>query len=1211
MGCGSSTPAAAAATAKPAAATPASPSAAASTSRPAAAATSTSISTAPAPAPAARPAEPAPAPAPTPAAAPPATKSEEPPKREKAPAAEAAPVFPDVPLVEGSLPADAVAVVILGGPGSGKGTLSEKLVAKYGLHHLSSGDLLRAEVASGSELGKTCAEVMKQGGLVPDTVGCNLLKNAMISSGKKAFLLDGFPRSMGQATTFEAEVMPFDMCIYLECSEGVMKERLLGRGKTSGRADDNEETIMKRFKTFQDETSPVTNFFGKAAKIHVISAEQSPDEVMEATVKDVDQKLSAKLGLAKTAEEGPPAEAAPVFPDVPLVEGSLPADAVAVVILGGPGSGKGTLSKKLVAKYGLHHLSSGDLLRAEVASGSELGKTCAEVMKQGGLVPDTVGCNLLKNAMISSGKKAFLLDGFPRSMGQATTFEAEVMPFDMCIYLECSEGVMKERLLGRGKTSGRADDNEETIMKRFKTFQDETSPVTNFFGKAAKIHIVSAEQSPEEVMEATVKDVDEKLSAKLGLAKTAEEGPPAEAAPVFPDVPLVEGSLPADAVAVVILGGPGSGKGTLSEKLVAKYGLHHLSSGDLLRAEVASGSELGKVCAEVMKQGGLVPDTVGCNLLKNAMISSGKKAFLLDGFPRSMGQATTFEAEVMPFDMCIYLECSEGVMKERLLGRGKTSGRADDNEETIMKRFKTFQDETSPVTNFFGKAAKIHIVSAEQSPEEVMEATVKDVDEKLSAKLGLAKTAEEGPPAEAAPVFPDVPLVEGSLPADAVAVVILGGPGSGKGTLSEKLVAKYGLHHLSSGDLLRAEVASGSELGKVCAEVMKQGGLVPDTVGCNLLKKAMISSGKKAFLLDGFPRSMGQATTFEAEVMPFDMCIYLECSEGVMKERLLGRGKTSGRADDNEETIMKRFKTFQEETSPVTTFFSEAAKIHTISAEQSPDEVMEAAVKDVDEKLSAKLGMAKPVEEAAPPVEEPGSGLTCYDTNPDKYKVVAEMAVGKLIHMTLKAGETDIPHDHPIHYLYVIKGGKLAITAKGETKEAELPDGAATIIPAGPHQVSNTGATDVEILFVEPTGKAGTTPAGHMPALETDPDHYKILAEDGDWFIGEMSMQAGAEDHPHSHHEHLLYVLEGSGLTIWPGKAAEGEGMAVPIAPGFAAPIDAGFHVVKNTGDAAAKVIFWEMKHGTPEEPAAAEEAAPPAEEATPAAEDAEILAEG
>jgi quercetin dioxygenase-like cupin family protein len=209
----------------------------------------------------------------------------------------------------------------------------------------------------------------------------------------------------------------------------------------------------------------------------------------------------------------------------------------------------------------------------------------------------------------------------------------------------------------------------------------------------------------------------------------------------------------------------------------------------------------------------------------------------------------------------------------------------------------------------------------------------------------------------------------------------------------------------------------------------------------------------------------------------------------------------------------------------------------------------------------------------------PGTGINCYDASPNNYKVIAELPVGKLIEMTMKPGESDDPHDHPVHHMYVVKGGKLKITADGHSGEKEIPDGAPIIMPAGPHQVSNVGDNDVKIIFLEPTGTVGETPEGHTTPMDTDPDCYKILVEDDDWFIGEMTLAAGAEDHPHSHRDHLVYVLTGDELTIWPGKEKDDEKkMVAPIKPGAALPVPNGFHIVGNTGTTEAKLIFWEAK---------------------------------
>merc|ERR1711997_607732 len=143
-------------------------------------------------------------------------------------------------------------VWVLGGPGCGKGTQCDKIAAKYGFTHLSSGDLLREEVASGSERGKNLTAIMESGQLVPLATVLDLLAEAMIAKlgGSKGFLIDGYPREVAQGKEFEAEILPCTQILYFDVSDATMTERLLNRGKSSGRVDDNEETIKKRLNTF-------------------------------------------------------------------------------------------------------------------------------------------------------------------------------------------------------------------------------------------------------------------------------------------------------------------------------------------------------------------------------------------------------------------------------------------------------------------------------------------------------------------------------------------------------------------------------------------------------------------------------------------------------------------------------------------------------------------------------------------------------------------------------------------------------------------------------------------------------------------------------------------------------------------------------------------------------------------------------------------------
>jgi len=183
---------------------------------------------------------------------------------------------------------------------------------------------------------------------------------------------------------------------------------------------------------------------------------------------------------------------------------------------------------------------------------------------------------------------------------------------------------------------------------------------------------------------------------------------------------------PEEATVIFVLGGPGAGKGTQCAKLVQDYGFKHLSAGDLLREEQdRPGSEFGEMIKTYIKEGTIVPMEVTIQLLENAMgvtiEKESKRMFLIDGFPRKMDQAVHFEKTVVPSKFTLFFDCPEDVMQERLLNRGKTSGRADDNAESIKKRFKTFIETSMPVVDAFEKEGKVVKIMATRSPEEVYE----------------------------------------------------------------------------------------------------------------------------------------------------------------------------------------------------------------------------------------------------------------------------------------------------------------------------------------------------------------------------------------------------------------------------------------------------------------------------------------------------------
>lgn len=182
-------------------------------------------------------------------------------------------------------------IFVLGGPGSGKGTQCEKIVAKYGYNHLSSGDLLRDEVHSGSERGNKLKEIMEKGELVSLDIVLELIRDAMVKhiGHSTGFLIDGYPRELDQGKRFENEIITCQCVIAFEVSEEVMRQRLMKRGETSGRVDDNAETIIKRLKTFNDLTKPVIEYYEKQHKAHPIDASGSIDDIFAKVTHVIDK----------------------------------------------------------------------------------------------------------------------------------------------------------------------------------------------------------------------------------------------------------------------------------------------------------------------------------------------------------------------------------------------------------------------------------------------------------------------------------------------------------------------------------------------------------------------------------------------------------------------------------------------------------------------------------------------------------------------------------------------------------------------------------------------------------------------------------------------------------------------------------------------------------------------------------------------------------
>lgn len=187
-------------------------------------------------------------------------------------------------------------LILFGPPGSGKGTQSQKIVDSYKLEHISTGDLLRSEVANETALGLEAKEYMDNGSLVPDEVVIGMISSKIDATPEaRGFIFDGFPRTKEQAVALDKLLQLKETAITtvlsLEVSEEELTKRLLERGATSGRSDDNEEVITKRIKEYHAKTAIVASHYDAQNKLVNIKGEGSVDDIFKSLATEIDKYL--------------------------------------------------------------------------------------------------------------------------------------------------------------------------------------------------------------------------------------------------------------------------------------------------------------------------------------------------------------------------------------------------------------------------------------------------------------------------------------------------------------------------------------------------------------------------------------------------------------------------------------------------------------------------------------------------------------------------------------------------------------------------------------------------------------------------------------------------------------------------------------------------------------------------------------------------------
>ena len=348
-------------------------------------------------------------------------------------------------------------IALFGPPGAGKGTQSELLIKKYNLFYISTGDLLRKEMADNTRLGIEAQGIIAAGGLVPDEIIVQIIEKTITENpGSNGFLFDGFPRTYIQAYILEGLMLKLHTALNCLISLNVPEEesvrRLMSRGMTSGRSDDTESVIRNRLREYDQKTLPVLDFYREKGSYIEVDGMAGIAEVHQQVTGIIRQELSKSL--------------------------------FNVVVFGYPGSGRGSQGKALARKFGLEYVATGQMLETEIKQGTDTGKRITALYENGQLVPDEIVVQLIEKRLAASkGVKGFIFKGFPRTLVQSYILDGLLKKhgsaISQIIEIEVPTLELIRRLDERSQTDGCMpyDTSTSKIVKRLHEHETKTVPV--------------------------------------------------------------------------------------------------------------------------------------------------------------------------------------------------------------------------------------------------------------------------------------------------------------------------------------------------------------------------------------------------------------------------------------------------------------------------------------------------------------------------------------------------------------------------------------------------------------------------------------------------------------------------------------------------------------------------------------------------------------